>query len=121
MAEKFAADRYYPPGTVLIFGGELEVTLSTNPADTRVAGVVSTNPSYLMNAGLIAEFAVVVAMQGRAPVSVMGPVSKGDLLVSAANGRAMAMTNPPVGSVIGKSLENFSGNFGIIEMVVGRD
>ena len=60
-------------------------------------------------------------MQGRVPVKVQGPIAKGDLLVSAPNGVAISMKNPPVGSVIGKSLENFTGDFGTIEMVVGRD
>ena len=121
LAEKFAADQDYEPGTVVVFGGEQEVTVAQNSADTRVAGVISTNPSYLMNAQIIAAHSVDIALQGRVPVKVIGPVSKGDLMVSAANGHAQAMATPPVGSVIGKSLQNFSGDRGVIEIVVGRD
>jgi hypothetical protein len=51
---------------------------------------------------------------------VVGSVSKGDMMVSAGNGRAMACATPAMGSVIGKALENFTGDQGTIEIVVGR-
>ena len=121
LAEKFRADAAYEPGTVLIFGGAQEVTMSTADTDRRVAGVVSTNPSYLMNSGLNDEFSVAIALQGRVPCRVVGPVRKGDMLVSASNGHAKTHQDPPTGSIIGKSLENFDGETGTIEIVVGRD
>lgn len=121
LAEKFLADQPYAPGTVLIFGGDKEVTESTTDADHRVAGVVSTNPSYTMNSGLNGDYAVELALQGRVPCAVIGPVAKGDLMVSAPNGRARAVKSAAAGTIIGKSLENFNGDVGIIEIVVGRD
>ena len=121
LAEKFLADQPYEPGTVLVFGGEQEVTKSTTAVDHRVAGVVSTNPSYLMNSGLDGNYAVELALQGRVPCHVIGPVEKGDLLVSAPDGRARAAKSAPAGTIIGKSLQNFSGELGTIEIVVGRD
>jgi fibronectin-binding autotransporter adhesin len=121
LAEKFRADAAYQPGTVLIFGGTQEVTISTQDTDRRVAGVVSTNPSYLMNSGLNDELSVAIALQGRVPCRVVGPVRKGDMMVSASNGHAKTHQDPPTGSIIGKSLENFDGETGIIEIVVGRD
>ena len=121
LAEKFLADQPYQPGTVLIFGGDLEVTESMSYADHRVAGVVSTDPSYLMNAGLEGQYAVELALQGRVPCAVEGPVEKGDLLVSAPNGRARSAKSAQAGTIIGKSLENFNGATGTIEIVVGRD
>jgi hypothetical protein len=121
LAEKFRADAAYEPGTVLIFGGTQEVTISTQDTDRRVAGVVSTDPSYLMNSGLNEEFSVAIALQGRVPCRVVGPVRKGDMLVSASNGHAKTHQDPPTGSIIGKSLENFDGETGTIEIVVGRD
>jgi hypothetical protein len=121
LAEKFRADADYQPGTVLIFGGDQEVTESTTNADYRVAGVVSTAPSYLMNSGLTGGFLVELALQGRVPCAVEGPVEKGDLLVSAPNGRARATKSAQAGTIIGKSLENFNGESGTIEIVVGRD
>ena len=121
LAEKFRADAAYEPGTVLIFGGTQEVTISAQDTDRRVAGVVSTDPSYLMNSGLNEEFSVAIALQGRVPCRVVGPVRKGDMMVSANNGHAKTHQDPPTGSIIGKSLENFDGETGTIEIVVGRD
>ena len=73
-----------------------------------------------MNAGLDAEHTAVVALTGRVPTSVVGTVRKGDMMVSAGQGRAQACATPAVGTVIGKSLENFDGTEGVIEVVVGR-
>jgi hypothetical protein len=119
LAEMYVADLEYSPATVLSFGGKHEVTLgSVN--DSRVAGVVSTNPSYIMNSGLEGEHVVAVALTGRVPCRVLGTVRKGDMMVSAGNGYARAEDNPRIGTVIGKALEDFDGDSGVIEVVVGR-
>jgi hypothetical protein len=120
LAEEYAGDATYAPGTVLVFGGLAEVTQATEPGDTRIAGVVSTNPAHVMNAGLNAANVAIVALTGRVPTSVVGNVRKGDMMVSAGNGAAQACATPAMGSVIGKALENFTGESGIIEVVVGR-
>jgi hypothetical protein len=120
LAEKYSADADYEPGTVLSFGGTAEVTVSTVNMDRKIAGVVSANPSYLMNAGLESSHTAVVALQGRVPCRVVGTVRKGDMMISAGNGQARACEDPPVGAVIGKALENFDGVQGTIEVVVGR-
>jgi hypothetical protein len=119
LAEKYAADAEYEAGTVLVFGGEAEVTLSTTDTSRRVAGVVSTAPAYRMNDSLEGT-AAMIALQGRVPCKVLGPVRKGDLMVATADGRARAEENPMIGSVIGKSLEDFDGAEGVIEVAVGR-
>lgn len=121
LAEKFLADQPYEPGTVLVFGGEKEVTISTADSDHRVAGVVSTDPSYLMNSGLTGDYAVELALQGRVPCKVFGPIEKGDLIVSSHSGHARGAKSAPAGTIIGKSLVNFDGESGVIEIVVGRD
>ena len=122
LAENYQADAAYEPGTVLIFGGDAEVTITTIKDDHRVAGIVSTNPAYLMNSNLQGANVVSVALQGRVPCKVLGKVRKGDLLVSSAiPGYAMVGQTPAVGTVIGKALENKdSEGKGIIEAVVGR-
>jgi len=120
LAEKYTADADYAPGTVLVFGGTAEVTVNASDADRRVAGVVSTDPGFLMNEGLDSEFAVAIALTGRVPCQVVGPVRKGDLMVAAGNGKARADADPKAGSIIGKALENFDGAEGTIEVVVGR-
>jgi len=120
LAEKYMPDREYEPGTVLVFGGDAEVTIANSYMDTRIAGVVSTNPAYMMNSDQ--EGGVYVALQGRVPCKVTGKIRKGDMLVAAGGlGVATASDNPKMGSVIGKALENYdSHDIGIIEVVVGR-
>jgi len=120
LAEKYMPDREYEPGTVLVFGGDAEVTMAKSYMDTRIAGVVSTHPAYMMNSAL--EGGVYVALTGRVPCKVTGKIRKGDMLVAAgALGVATASNNPKMGSVIGKALENYdSHDIGVIEVVVGR-
>lgn len=120
LAEKYVGDAAYEPGTVVDFGGEFEVTVSGSDMSTQVAGVVSTNPGFIMNEGLESANAVAVAFTGRVPCKVTGYVHKGDLMVSNGDGTARSESNPVVGSVIGKALADFKGDTGVIEVVVGR-
>jgi hypothetical protein len=73
-----------------------------------------------MNSGLEAEHRAVVALTGRVPTLVTGPVAKGDMMVSTVDGRARAEAEPMLGAIIGKALEDFDGAEGTIEIVVGR-
>ena len=108
LAEIYEADDNYEPGTVVVFGGDKEVTTTSVLADHRVAGVVSTNPAYLMNKD---ANGVAVALRGKVPCKVEGAVKKGDVLVSnvkpgTATALAPESANPPAWCIIGKSLEN---------------
>jgi len=120
LAENYQADKQYNPGTVLQFGGVAEVTVAE--ADTtRVAGVVSTNPAHLMNGALNGTNVTALALMGRVPCNVIGPVNKGDLMVSAGFGFAKTNNSPVPGQVIGKALQDFLvPGKGVIEIVVGR-
>jgi hypothetical protein len=82
LAEKYTADADYEPGTVVMFGGTAEVTVCSADACRRVAGVISTNPSYIMNGTLESAHVATVALTGRVPCKVTGTVRKGDLMVS---------------------------------------
>lgn len=121
LAENYQADATYDPGTVLVFGGEQEVTVTSVSHDERVAGIVSTNPAYLMNTG---SGSVAVGLTGRLPCMVQGPVNKGTLLVTSATpGVAQALDKAQwvPGCVIGKSLEVIEDNsVALIEVAVGR-
>lgn len=79
LAEKYIADHEYEPGTVVVFGGTEEITVTTRTGDKRVAGVISTDPAYLMN---MSSSGLPVALRGKVPVKVVGQVSKGDLLIT---------------------------------------
>ena len=124
LAEVYKADAQYPPGTVLVFGGTQEVTMSTVGHDTKIAGVVSTHPAHVMNSGLQSEFTVEVGLIGRVPCRVIGPISAGDRVVSsnrAGVAERLDMSQYQPGVIIGKALENYSStDIGTIEVVVGR-
>jgi hypothetical protein len=122
LAEKYTSDQDYEPGTVVELGGDQEVTQTRRARSTAIAGVVSTDPAYLMNNDLDG---ISVALIGRVPCKVVGQVRKGDLLISSDEpGHAQAykdIHNPPTGSVIGKAIENKDDDgTGVIEVLVGR-
>jgi hypothetical protein len=119
LAENYVSDQSYDYGIVLMIGGDEEVTIAAEDTQ-RLAGVVSQNPAYLMNSECEGKHVVAIALQGRTPVRVMGKVNKGDFLISAGDGYAKATDNPRIGSIIGKSLESFDGQYGMVEAMVGR-
>ena len=82
LGEKYVADKSYEPGTVLVIGGEHEVTTTDEAGSYKVVGVVSTNPAYLMNSECEGEHTVAVALRGRVPCKVIGNVNKGDVLIA---------------------------------------
>jgi hypothetical protein len=120
LAEMYVADADYLPGTVLEFGGNHEVTVSNTAASALIAGVVSTNPAHLMNSTAQGKHLAAIALVGRVPTLVVGPVTKGAMMVSAGNGHAQASATPAMGTVIGKAVEDFTGASGTIEIAVGR-
>lgn len=87
LAEKYLADKEYAVGTVMIVGGEKEITAS-NELGQHAIGVISENPAFMMNSEL--EGGVYVALKGRVPVKVGGKVLKGDTLITGQNGYAVA-------------------------------
>ena len=102
LAEKYTTDNEYEPGTVMKFGGTLELTQSDTANDHRVAGVVSTNPAYILNAEIEGQY---LALSGRVPVKVTGSVSPGDILVSSnVPGHAEVNNDAQSGRIIGKAI-----------------
>jgi hypothetical protein len=124
VAEKYEADAEYEPGTVLSFGGDKEVTISTESHCSAVAGVVSTKPALLMNNDLKATFVADLALTGRVPCKVLGPVRKGQMIVAShIPGVGMGMDKKlyEPGCIIGKSIEAIEDSeIKVIEVVVGR-
>jgi hypothetical protein len=121
LAEYYEGDREYAVGTVLVFGGDKEVTESTTHKTTRVAGVVSDQSAYIMNSGC-PGIKTLVALQGRVPVNVIGTVAKGDMIIaSSIPGYGVVDNDPTVGSVIGKAVGvKTDTDRGVVEVVVGR-
>lgn len=121
LAERYAADEIYDPGTVVVIGGKKEITVTHIRADISVAGVISKNPAFMMNKDAGSnETHPYVALRGRIPCKVLGPVKKGNLLVtSSVPGYAeVYKSNDNPLAVIGKSLEDFNDIKGIIEILV---
>lgn len=122
LAEYYEGDKEYEVGTVLVFGGDKEVTLSTVDGDTRVAGVVSNTAAFAMYEAC-PGLKNLVALQGRVPCRVVGKIKKGDILItSRISGVAIvAKGDVKVGTVVGKALEEYdSDHIGTIEIAVGR-
>jgi hypothetical protein len=122
LAERFAADDVYEPGTVVELGGEKEVTIVKDELSEKVFGVVSNTAAYLMNAGSGEDDThPAIALAGRVSVKVVGIVKKGDRLVSAGNGVARAASSDEITAfnTIGRSLINKdTEDAGVIEAVV---
>jgi hypothetical protein len=121
LAEIYEADDDYEPGTVLIFFGSKDVTTTTRDHDPRVAGVVSTEPAYLMNTK---TSGVPLALTGRVPCKVQGPIAKGDLITTSdvpGVGQVVDSNFWVPGCVIGKSLEVIEDDsIQVIDIAVGR-
>jgi len=119
LAERYHADAEYAPGTVLIVGGVNEVTVTNVKADPRVAGIVSTNPAFKLNseAGVDTTHPY-IALKGRVPCLVVGPVFRGDRLVTSDRAgyaeRSMNANDP----IIGIALQDMLVDVGIIEVMV---
>ena len=124
LAEYYEGEADYEEGTVVSFGGTKEVHLSNEVGTRRVAGVVSTNPAYLMNAECPGH-KVAIALQGRVPCKVTGTCEKGDIMVSDGQGGATAWYHVATimhpGMTVGKAIEDkTSKEMSIIEVAVGR-
>ena len=120
LAERYEADNIYEPGTVLVIGGSKEVTTTTKYADTRVAGIVSKNPAYMMNSAAgTDETHPYIALKGRVPCKVVGSILKGDLLVTSTRpGHAEKSDGVLPGAIIGKALEDNLEGSAVIEVLV---
>ena len=124
LAEYYNGEEDYESGTVVCFGGSKEIHVSDVKCSNRVAGVVSTNPAYIMNQSQTG-IPVAVALQGRVPCKVTGKCEKGDLMVHDGQGGATAWyhvaTIMQPGVVIGKAIaDKDNSELSIIEIAVGR-
>ena len=119
LAENYLSDHIYEAGTVVVFGGTKEITTTVMFADTTVAGVISTDPAYLMNSALDGQ---PLALRGRVPVKVQGFTRKGDLLVTGnIPGTAISVGRDASygAAVFAKALEHkTTAEVGVIEAVI---
>ena len=110
VAERFASDSVYTPGTVVALGGAEEITQVNEEASDEVFGVVSSleQAAFKMNDGAgNNETHPYIAMTGRVDVKVIGIVNKGDRLISASvpgYARAATKAECTAFNVIGRAL-----------------
>jgi hypothetical protein len=122
LAERFAADDMYDPGTVVELGGKEEITAVQYELSEDVFGVISNTAGYLMNSGAGNDVThPPVAVGGRVQVKVIGKVRKGQRLVSAGNGiaRAAKAGEATAFNIIGRALEHkITDDIGAVEAFV---
>jgi hypothetical protein len=121
LAERYEADAFYEPGTVLVIGGEKEVTACRSVDDVKLAGVVSTTPAYLMNNNVGSDVThPAIALKGRVPVKVFGTVHKGDLLTTSAyagHAELASVETSPL-AIIGVALSANLDGAGVVEVMI---
>jgi hypothetical protein len=119
LAERYHSGSPIEAGSVVCFGGDHEIKTCDEQGCTAVAGVISTAPAYMMNrdAGDDSTHPY-VALAGRVPCKVTGSIKKGDLLTSSAMAGHAEAGEFKGGAMIGKALENFDGESGVIEVLV---
>ena len=124
LAEWYAGDKDYEVGTVVVVGGDKEVTECTKYGQSSLAGVVSGEPGFVMNKDIQAEHPVCVGFVGRVPVKVHGPIEKGDLITTSMTpgvGTKLVSGTYQPGCVIGVALDNYNNTeVGTIEVLLKR-
>ena len=122
LAENYISDTVAAPNAIMVIGGDEEVTVSTVSHDPRVIGVMSQNPAYLMNSE-IDGIGSAIALAGRVPVQVRGPIARGDCVVSsdvAGVGEKLDMYRYTPGCIVGKALVAINDDsIQTIEVVIG--
>lgn len=114
------------PGDVVMIDVDnpMHYRVADEANSAAVAGVITTKPGVLMNAGVedVGD-APALALVGRVPVKVTdegGSIRVGDLLVSSSTpGHAMKAPNHPApGTIVGKALQPHGSGSGTVEMLV---
>ena len=113
LAEIYETDKEYEVGTVVMFGGDKEITAAQGYGTTKVAGVISTEPAFIMNNQAAGQ---PVALKGRVPVRVMGTVNAGDFIIASDEAGIGVATDKYIGgAIIGKAI--YSKDTAEIELV----
>lgn len=104
LAEKYTTDKEYKPGTVVVISSDSQYECTASYAIGQVAvGVVSTNPAHVMNSECNGQ---AIALVGRVPVRVMGPVLKGQRIMASFDGRAIVGDTNSIGQALETNTTN---------------
>jgi len=104
LAEYLPIKGFSKPGMVVSYckGSDRSFKISDTPYDPYIAGVISTEPSILLNSP---DAGYAVGFAGQVPVLVDGDIKGGDYLTSSSK-PGYAMKADKAGKVIGFALEN---------------
>jgi hypothetical protein len=122
MAEIYKSDTLLLPGNLVTLGGTSEITKTSKAFDDQIFGVISTAPGFLLNAKeKLKEFAYPVALKGRVPCLIDGPVRKGQRIVASdIAGVGMATDTFDAAAIIGRAIgTKQSDGVGLVEVAVG--
>lgn len=119
LAENFRVAELLEPGTVTVIDPNGKLVACEKYADSKLAGVVSSNPAHLMASAL--PDSAPIALAGSVPCKVVGPVAPGDLLVTSATvGCAEALKDGWVpGCTVGKALQGCNEGVHLISIMIG--
>ena len=114
LAELYESDNIYQPGTLIMFGGEKEITIATDV----VNAVITTKPAFIMNSNCKGN-SQAIALIGRTPVRVVGKINKFDnIKISEIPGVAIK-SNDKNDVILGKALQNkHTEDEGLVECVI---
>jgi hypothetical protein len=123
MAEIYRADTPLLPGNLVRLGGDAEITKTIKAWDDEVFGVISTAPGFLLNSRMkMQEHAYPVALKGRVPCLVKGPIRAGQRIVpSDVDGVGMAADHlNDTMAIIGRAIgHKETDGIGLVEAAVG--
>ena len=104
------------PGTVVVITKDGVVPCSEE-SDTRLAGVISTQPAMKMASTKQGQY---IALAGSVPCKVTGKINAGDMLTTSEfPGHAQKTDTPQLGAIVGKALEDFEGESGVVQIWIG--
>ena len=113
LAEKYSTCCDLEPGTAVTVSTDEDYEVGTASASTMCIGVVSTDPAIMMNSDAEGQY---IALKGRVPVRVKGPVKKGEPVYALADG---VSTTLATSSLVGVALEtNSSEDEKLVECVL---
>ena len=122
MAEIYKSDTELLPGNLVVLGGASEITKTSRAFDDQIFGVISTAPGFLLNSKMkLHELAYPVALKGRVPCLIDGPVRKGQRIVASdIAGVGMATDQFDAATIIGRAIgQKESDGVGLVEVAVG--
>jgi hypothetical protein len=114
LAEKYTTEQEWPVGTAMTVCKHSDHESCPAKLSDIAIGVISANPAYLMNSEL--ENGQAIALKGRVPVRVIGPVEKGQAIYAWENGLCSTIATT---ALVGVALEtNNSNDEKLIECVL---